>query len=78
MTDPTRLVSDSASSESSVIVVTVNFRLNIFAFGDGQGELNLALKDQRLAIEWVVRNISAFGGDPVSLIDSYPEVKITD
>lgn len=48
-----------------MIFVTVNYRLNIFSFGDGK-EKNLGLKDQRLAIEWVRRNIASFGGDPVS------------
>jgi hypothetical protein len=50
------------------VFVSVNYRLNIFAFGDGRdgGEMNLALQDQRLAIEWVIGNIAGFGGDPVS------------
>ncbi|KAK7419282.1 hypothetical protein QQX98_003434 [Neonectria punicea] len=47
-----------------MIMVTFNYRLNIFAFGDGRGEINLALQDQRLALEWVQRNIASFGGDP--------------
>lgn len=46
-------------------MVTVNYRLNIFAFGD-DSEVNLALKDQRLAIEWVHKHIAGFGGDKVS------------
>ncbi|KAL1972989.1 hypothetical protein VTN31DRAFT_6531 [Thermomyces dupontii] len=49
-----------------IIVVNMHYRLNIFNFGDGTGtsETNLALKDQQLAIEWVKRYISGFGGDP--------------
>lgn len=47
-----------------IIIVTFNYRLNIFGFGDGT-EKNLALKDQRLAIEWVVKHIAGFGGDKV-------------
>jgi carboxylesterase type B len=46
------------------MIVTFNYRLNIFGFGDGS-EKNLALKDQRLAIEWVVKHIGGFGGDKV-------------
>ncbi|KAH6985176.1 Alpha/Beta hydrolase protein [Ilyonectria destructans] len=62
--DPTRFIGHSVDYEKPVIIVTVNYRLNIFAFGDGVGEKNLALQDQRLALEWVSRNIKDFGGDP--------------
>lgn len=53
-----------------IIVVNMHYRLNIFNFGDGTGtaETNLALKDQQLAIEWVKKYISGFGGDPVRLL----------
>jgi carboxylesterase type B len=47
-----------------MIFVSINYRLNIFSFGDG-AEKNLAIKDQRLGIEWVRKNIGAFGGSPV-------------
>lgn len=47
-----------------IIIVTFNYRLNILGFGDGR-EKNLALKDQRLAIEWVTKHIAGFGGDKV-------------
>lgn len=65
LTDPTRLVADSATLQKPAIVVTFNYRLNIFAFGDGKGERNLALQDQRLALKWVYEHIEEFGGDPV-------------
>lgn len=48
--------------DKPIIIVTFNYRLNIFAFGDG-GETNLALKDQRTVIDWVVAHIHGFGGD---------------
>jgi carboxylesterase type B len=48
--------------------VTFNYRLNIFGFGDGT-EKNLALKDQRLAIDWVIKHIAGFGGDKVGLLN---------
>lgn len=60
------MVSQAASVNKPLIVITFNYRLNIFAFNSGKGEKNLALCDQRLAIEWVSKNISNFGGDPVS------------
>ncbi|KAF2751036.1 cholinesterase [Sporormia fimetaria CBS 119925] len=51
-----------------VIVVTINYRTNIFGF-PGSTELkvterNLGFYDQRLALDWVQRNIKAFKGDP--------------
>lgn len=47
------------------IVVTVNYRLNIFGFPNAAGldEQNLGILDQRMALEWVRDNIEAFGGD---------------
>lgn len=62
--DTTALISKSCLDDLPMIVVTFNYRLNIFGFGDGS-EKNLALKDQRLAIEWVVKHIAGFGGDKV-------------
>ncbi|KAJ5239074.1 Carboxylesterase type B [Penicillium chermesinum] len=61
--DPTKLVADSIRAGKPMIFVAVHYRLNIFGFGDGN-ERNLALKDQRIAIGWVRRNIAPFGGDP--------------
>jgi hypothetical protein len=58
-------VADSIKIGKPIIFVSINYRLNIFSFGDGK-EKNLALKDQRLGLEWVRKNIASFGGDPVS------------
>lgn len=63
--DPTKIVADSVKAGKPIIFVSINYRLNIFSFGDGK-EKNLALKDQRLGIDWVRKNIAAFGGNPVS------------
>ncbi|KAK7995263.1 hypothetical protein PG990_014036 [Apiospora arundinis] len=53
-----------ADSED-VVVVTVNYRLGIFGFSGGPGMTqNVALLDQRSAVEWVRDNIEGFGGDP--------------
>ncbi|KFY03178.1 hypothetical protein O988_01662 [Pseudogymnoascus sp. VKM F-3808] len=47
-----------------VVVVTVNFRLNIFGYPGAPGESqNLGMQDQRLAVEWIQSNIGAFNGD---------------
>lgn len=52
-----------ASSED-VVVVTINYRLNIFGFPGAPGlDQNQGLLDQRLALEWLRDNIGAFGGD---------------
>ncbi|KAJ5894813.1 hypothetical protein N7495_006504 [Penicillium taxi] len=64
--DPTVLVADSIRAGKPVIFVSVNYRLNIFSFGDGK-EKNLALKDQQLGIDWVRKNIASFGGDPKNI-----------
>ena len=55
-----------------VVVVTMNFRLG--ALGclyapdrHGAGSTNLALRDQRCALQWVRENIGAFGGDPAAV-----------
>ncbi|KAG2420509.1 hypothetical protein HFD88_000121 [Aspergillus terreus] len=60
------IVADSVKAGQPIIFVSINYRLNIFSFGDGK-EKNLALKDQRLGIDWVRKNIAAFGGDPTNI-----------
>ncbi|KAK8096752.1 cholinesterase precursor [Apiospora kogelbergensis] len=49
----------------NVVVITVNYRLGIFGFSGAPGATqNVALLDQRSAVEWVRDNIEGFGGDP--------------
>jgi cholinesterase len=52
------------------IVVSFNYRVNIFGFPNaaGLGEQNFGLLDQRAAVEWVQKNIAAFGGDPTRMV----------
>ena len=64
--DPTPLVEGG-----SVIVVTLNYRIGLLGFLahpalDTEGHLagNYGLMDQQSALEWVQRNIGAFGGNP--------------
>jgi len=48
-----------------LVVVTFNYRTNIFGFPGLSGEAqNLGLRDQRM---WVRDNIAAFGGDPYKI-----------
>ncbi|KAF1976313.1 alpha/beta-hydrolase [Bimuria novae-zelandiae CBS 107.79] len=62
---------DRIVRDQNVIVVALNYRLNIFGFPkaaalDGHN-MNPGLLDQRKAIEWVYENIHAFGGDAAKM-----------
>lgn len=63
--DMTTIVEDSVRIGKPIIAVSIQYRLNIFAIGDGSGSNNLALRDQALGLRWVQKHIGAFGGDPV-------------
>ncbi|KAG5982026.1 hypothetical protein E4U55_002416 [Claviceps digitariae] len=56
------------AAKQDVLVVTFNYRLGVFGFPGSpqiaEQEQNLGMLDQRLALDWVQRNIAAFGGDP--------------
>ncbi len=52
-------------NKTQVILVSANYRLGALGFlATDTLEGNFAIKDQRLALLWVKRNIAAFGGDP--------------
>jgi carboxylesterase type B len=54
-----------ALASMGVVVVTVNYRVGFEGFGHLPGVPdNRGLRDQIAALEWVQRNIAAFGGDP--------------
>lgn len=44
-----------------ILIVAVGYRLGALGF-KSEGQLNLGLRDQRTAVEWVTRWIGAFGG----------------
>ncbi|EZF34890.1 acetylcholinesterase [Trichophyton mentagrophytes] len=58
----------SLAANQDIIVVTANYRTNLFGFPRSPqlplDKRNLGILDQRLALDWVKRNIHAFGGDP--------------
>jgi carboxylesterase type B len=50
----------------------MNYRMNIFGFGNSpalrtEKSLNSGLLDQRLALEWIQKNIAGFGGNPAGV-----------
>ena len=60
-------------AKKGVVVVSFNYRLGVFGFlshpdltkeSDRNASGNYGLLDQLAALEWVQKNISAFGGDP--------------
>ncbi len=60
-------------AKKGVVLVTVNYRLGIFGFfahpeltreSDVHSSGNYGLEDMVKALEWVQKNIAAFGGDP--------------
>ncbi|KAL1889493.1 hypothetical protein Sste5346_008871 [Sporothrix stenoceras] len=60
------------ANHEDVVVVSVNYRVNIFGFPragalDGR-HLNPGFLDVRLAVEWIHHNIGAFGGDPARMV----------
>ena len=71
-TDPLYDGQRFAKAHDDVILVTCNYRLGLMGFpdfskiegGEEYTEINLALRDQIAALEWIQRNIAAFGGDP--------------
>ncbi|KAK7539765.1 putative lipase [Phyllosticta citribraziliensis] len=67
--NPDGLILQSVENGLPVVYVAMNYRLNIFGFAlsdalKNDDSLNVGMKDQRLALEWVQDNIHLFGGDP--------------
>ncbi len=62
-----------ALAKKGVVLVTINYRLNSFGFfahpdltkeSDRNSSGNYGILDQVASLDWVKRNIAAFGGDP--------------
>lgn len=67
--DSSLLLTQAVRSEKPIIFVSLNYRLGIFGFANGDeaaenGAANLGLRDVQKALEWVQANIWAWGGDP--------------
>lgn len=63
----------AAMAQKGIVVITVNYRLNVFGFfacpelsaeSPYKASGNYGYLDQNASLEWVKRNITAFGGDP--------------
>ncbi|KAJ7103821.1 Carboxylesterase family-domain-containing protein, partial [Mycena epipterygia] len=58
----------SLATNQNLVVVTINYRTNIFGFPSSRDlpitQNNLGFLDQELALKWVQLNIAQFGGDP--------------
>ncbi|MCF8590044.1 carboxylesterase/lipase family protein [Gordonia liuliyuniae] len=63
---------NNLAARGDVVFVSLNYRLNAFGYidftpfatADGPIDSNLGVRDQVAALQWVQRNIAAFGGDP--------------
>lgn len=55
----------AAFNRDGVVTVTISYRLGFQGFGHIEGApSNRGVRDWLLALEWVQKNIAAFGGDP--------------
>ncbi|WP_308599064.1 carboxylesterase family protein [uncultured Desulfovibrio sp.] len=58
-------IDGTSFARSGVVVVTINYRVNVDGFMKIPGvPANLAIRDMLFATQWVKENIAAFGGDP--------------
>ncbi|KIP02703.1 hypothetical protein PHLGIDRAFT_78736 [Phlebiopsis gigantea 11061_1 CR5-6] len=67
--DPTAIIERSVEIGDPVMFVSMNYRVSAFGFLSGKevaeaGVGNIGLQDQRLALRWIQKYISAFNGDP--------------
>jgi para-nitrobenzyl esterase len=58
----------TAFARDGVLLVSINYRLGVEGFVPiPDAPTNLGLRDQIAGLEWVQRNIAAFGGDPANV-----------
>lgn len=71
-TDPMYDGQNFVKDNGDVILITCNYRLGLMAWadfskipgGEEYTDVNLGLRDHIAALEWIQKNITAFGGDP--------------
>ena len=60
---------DALATARGAVVVTFNYRLGALGFLEHEGvATNVGIRDQIAALEWVHRNVAAFGGDPSKVL----------
>ena len=70
--DPGSLIATSEEADTPTVIVTINYRMGAFGFADFSGwstgddvfQANCGMSDVIAALNWVNRNIEAFGGNP--------------
>ncbi|KAH8801426.1 Alpha/Beta hydrolase protein [Xylogone sp. PMI_703] len=70
--EPYNDASEIIANHQDTILVSINYRLNIFGYPNSPEisgrNANPGLLDQRQAVQWVYENIAAFGGDPERMV----------
>ena len=76
------MVQNSVKIGKPIMVVNINYRLSAWGFLSGteeikeSGYMNLGLRDQRLALQWVQENIEAFGGQYIRSLSHFIQVDV--
>ena len=71
-TDPMYDGQNFIAANDDVILITCNYRLGLMSWadfskiegGEDYTDINLGIRDHIAALEWIQKNIEAFGGDP--------------
>ncbi len=71
-TDPSYNAHNFVAAHPDVVFVTINYRLGMMSWadfsdipgGEEYTDINLGLRDNIMALEWIQQNIASFGGDP--------------
>ena len=71
-TDPMYDGQNFAAAHDDVILITCNYRLGLMSWadfsqiegGEDYTDINLGIRDHIAALQWIQKNIAAFGGDP--------------
>jgi carboxylesterase type B len=58
---------DTFARDGDVVAISINYRLGPLGFLSGVGDPNVWLTDQIAALQWIVANVAAFGGDPARI-----------